>query len=159
MFHQYCVIRFWFSWNCVHKCLSRVWCHKPQTTFHQEGGHQDLHGSWQSQCHADWLDEPSKKPAFLETYLKVKKDGHGKTLKPLLVEYTREMQERTSHGVEAEEGLFYAAKLLSLNGISWQDCDGDDKALLVARQLARVNADENGHDYRAQVWRQAVAFR
>ena len=41
--------------------------------------------------------EPSKKPAFLEMYLNVKKDGHGKTLKPLLAEYTREMQERTSH--------------------------------------------------------------
>ena len=68
--------------------------------------------------------EPSKKPTFLETYLNVKKDGHGKTLKPLLAEYAREMQERTSPGVESEERLFYSAKLLSLSGISWQDCGG-----------------------------------
>ena len=116
--------------------------------------------------------EPSKKPAFLELYQNVKKDDRGKTSKPLLAEYTREMQERTSHGVESEEGLFYAAKLLSLNGISWQVCGGDDKPLHLARQLARGSADENGHNYqeiecstqmlthflRAQVWCQAGAF-
>ena len=73
--------------------------------------------------------EPSKKPSFLETYLNVKKDGHGKTLKPLLAEYTREMQERTSHGVESEESL---CKIVVVH---------------VARQLARANANENGHDY------------